>query len=127
MPEREMRLPEAEGWLDYWETVGLSSDPAALDEREAARVIRAELKRLRAALTPRVWFDGEDIPPSVRVIDEMGDIHWPGEDCYPGELCRMVGFGPVVEVLLPDHSAAVAAERERRALLGAGETTEADQ
>jgi hypothetical protein len=49
MPEREMGLAEAEGWLDYWETVGLSSDPAALDEREAARLIRAELARLRAA------------------------------------------------------------------------------
>jgi hypothetical protein len=48
MPEREMGLAEAEGWLDYWETVGLSSDPAALDERAAARAIRAELARLRA-------------------------------------------------------------------------------
>jgi hypothetical protein len=27
----------------------------------------------------------------------------------------MIGFGPLVEVFLPDHAAAVAAERARRA------------
>jgi hypothetical protein len=64
---------------------------------------------------PRVWFDDEDIPCGVHVLTERGEIRMVGDDEeLPGEPCRMIGFGPLVEVILPDHSAAVAAEKARR-------------
>lgn len=64
--------------------------------------------------TPRVWFDDETIPAGVHVLDRMGEVRLIGEDEEPGYPCGMIGFGPLVEVFLPDHASAVAAELARR-------------
>lgn len=72
--------------------------------------------------SPRVWFDDETIPNDVRVLDEDGEVHWPGEDCAPDEPCAMIGFGPLVEIALPDHAVEVARERARRAAAGEDES-----
>lgn len=72
-----------------------------------------------APIKRRVWLnDGEEIPQDVRVVDQDGEIHWPGEDDEPGTTSSMHGFGPLVEIHLPSRSefwAAVEAEQARRA------------
>lgn len=63
---------------------------------------------------PRVWFENEDIPCGVHVLDAYGEIHLVGEDDPLGEPHRMIGFGALVEIQLPNHGEAVADERARR-------------
>lgn len=60
---------------------------------------------------PRVWFDGDEIPEGVRVIDANGELH-PGPEEMWMEWTNF-NLGPLVEVDL-DYEAEVARARRER-------------
>jgi hypothetical protein len=65
---------------------------------------------------PRVWLEGDEVPADVWALDLRG---------YVEEYRDHVTAEPLVEVLVRDYAAAVAAERERRALSAAEAPQEA--
>jgi hypothetical protein len=77
-----------------------------LDHAEAAAAALAELDE--ACRQPRVWLEGDEVPAGVVVIPASGYAFRTGPGPY------RVQFEPLVEAV--DYAAAVAAERERRAL-----------
>jgi uncharacterized protein YuzE len=106
----EMPLAQAEGWFDYWETVGVSSDPAALDERAAARAIRAELARLRASAAP------EASPDACACV--VGSVAWCEREIETGRRVNVY-----IDAFRAENQRAWTAAREARAALAAAETT----
>lgn len=65
--------------------------------------------------TPRVWFDGDTVPAGtwVFVVDEDDPENQVTQlDAY--EDCRNGNLGPLVEIVLPDVDAALAAAEETR-------------
>lgn len=60
---------------------------------------------------PRVWLEGDELPAGVHVTADGVDVWFTDE--------ARETYGDLVEVLVPDYAAAVAAERERRAAVEA--------
>jgi hypothetical protein len=88
---------------------------------DAVAGLLAEVETLRSrAVEPRVWLPGDLIPGHACYVDRHGCVDQDTEDDTP-----WTHAAPLVEVLVPDFNAAVAAERARRGLSAATAPAEA--
>lgn len=80
---------------------------------KAWQQVVGELALLHTLLRPRVWRDGEPIPNGTWVRNCDGDV-FRVRDPFdpPSDAIGFYGRGPLVEVVLPDYDAAVAADPE---------------
>jgi hypothetical protein len=116
--ELETRVPS--GFLGALDAVEQSEPLAEWTCPGCGATTRARM----ADRAPRVWLEGDEVPAETWFLTDEGSVE---QDCT----ARTVDpdwSGPLVEVFVPDeaaYDAAVAAERERRALRAAVPPSEA--
>lgn len=109
----------ATGWdADRLDVLAHNFRTCIPDDRDlaAAEAILAAARKATQR-EPRVWLPGDTVPAGVWVVD--GPVPDPRLVEEPEVVTEEWGW-PVVEVLVPDYAAAVAAEQSRRAATEAG-------
>jgi hypothetical protein len=115
-------------WLLPWEE--LDDGQREVDMRIGAELFERG-QRSAPEPAPRVFHDGEDVPPGVCVLHEDGEVGYLDDtgdcDCEEVErgdceehsyVNRNGNLGPLVEVILPDYEAALCVDRAARRAAG---------
>lgn len=118
------------GWWEVWWRIDRApTRHQAFDATERARRDLANLiAGAHAPREPRVWRDGDTVPPGVCVLNGDGEVEYLDDtaDCRcdmdsddgvcPDCSYEVINgnYGPLVEVILPDYHAVVARARTER-------------